>query len=141
MHVMDPADRLANAVAHKDILEDILSKYAPPEAQQRIYRARFIDGEGDYIVVTLLQNLPNFVPVQGQPDVKLHIYVDRPYTRAIQGGMPVVQMMLVGQYSLDEIVAFLALDRISPQSLEWVDETKYSNLVVVGDILRKLRPN
>lgn len=136
----DVNERLHNADRHRERLQDILTKSAPPEANQRIYRARTIVDD-DYVVFTILQNLPNFTPQPGQPDVKLHVFVDRPYTRATLSQGPVVTIMLVGQYSLDEIVAFLALDRISPDSLEWVDETKYSNLVVVGDILRKLRPN
>jgi hypothetical protein len=131
-------DRLNNVVEHVAMLTEILSRQAPPEAQQRIYRARAIIDD-DFIVVTLLQNLPSFVPTAGQPDVKIMLFVDRPYTTTATGGTPIMMMSLVGQYSLDEIVAFLALDKVEPASLTWKDETKYSSLVVVGDILRKLR--
>jgi hypothetical protein len=129
-------ERLANVQVHLARLQDILTIAPPKEASQRIYRTRAII-DNDYVVITLLQNLPNHVNPAGSPDIKIHIFVDRPYTAT--NAAPVAQMTLVGQYSLDEIVAFLALDKVDPTSLEWIDETKYSHLVVVGDILRKLR--
>lgn len=126
--------RLENVAEHVSVLEELLSRSAPPEAQQRIYRTRAIIA-GDFVVVTLLQTLPTSVPAPGQPDIKLQVFVDRPFMT--EGTRE--PLRLVGQYSLDEIVAYLALDKVEPSSLTWKDETKYSSLVVVGDILRHIR--
>lgn len=105
---------------------------------QRLWRMRLWDAEGDYLIVTLMQSL---VPPAGVPSdqaVKVAIFLTRPYTRATLSGGSVVQMQLAGQYSVDEIVAFLRLDLVDPDGgAEWRDETKYSDLVVVSDIIAK----
>lgn len=120
---------------HTKTLADLLSSHPKKETPQRIFRTRFWES-GNYTVVTLVQNV-NYTPPPNQPDIKIQLFVTRPYT-ANQQGVSVAAMSLLGQYSVDEIVAFLGLDKIDPETLEWVDETKYSPLVVVGDILGRL---
>lgn len=108
------------------------------EVPQRIWRTAYVDYDGDYISVTLCQNLnvPAASPNQQVP--KIQTYISRPYWRAANGSSG-VQQHLLGQYSPREIVAFLGLDRVDPDSVVWTDETHYSDILRVGGVLSPMR--
>lgn len=102
------------------------------DTAQRIFRARLWTDEG-FVIVTMVQNI-SVMPQPNQPDVKLHVYVTRPYTAIDK----TAQMVLMGQYAVDEIVAFLALDTRSVDEVQWTDDTKYSPIVVVESALARI---
>lgn len=134
--IIPQAQRLEWAKQHALTLLGLLdspakSKHTPG----RLWRTRFFQ-EDDFTVVTLTQSL---IPPPGVPSdqaVKIQVYVTRPYTRVGLSGGAVMQMQLAGQYSVDELVAFLRLDTLDPATVEWRDETRYSEIAVVRDVLQ-----
>lgn len=105
------------------------------EVPGRLWRLRYFDTQGDYLVCTLVQNIK---PMPGTPtgaSPKIMVFLTRPYTRATVGGAATFQLQLFGEYSVDEVVAFLALDLLSPDDAQWRDETKYSDFLIVRDVI------
>lgn len=108
------------------------------EVSQRIFRLRYwLDGE--FIMVTLCDNRNVAAPTPQQIVPKVQVFAVRSYLHAA-GGSSVARLDLGPGYSTDEIAAFLRLDLVDPDSVEWRDETRYSNLAIVGNILRSVRP-
>jgi hypothetical protein len=126
---MTDEERATNVISHIERLRDLLGKSPKEGATQRIYRSRGIMN-GEYTVITLVQYLPGFQSANGSSDVKVRLYINRAYLA--------VQTALIGQYSTDEIVAFLGLDRVPADSLMWADETHYNSLIEVHDTLRNM---
>ena len=137
-------DRRQNARDHALVIAELLERPTVKEVPQRIYRARLwmelgpgdiiTDADVQYLVVTLVQNL-NVPSAPNQPMPKLQCFVTRAFTESV-GPASVARLDLFGQYSVDEIVAFLRLDTVTREEVEWVDDTKYSTIVVVGHTLR-----
>jgi hypothetical protein len=137
MSYMSDADRLDNAKEHAARLGRLLGKFENQfGTKQRIYRMRAII-ENEYIVVTLLQNVPG-VDAGTAREGLVRVFVNRPYTLAAFGDAPPVTRTFTGQYAIDELVAFLALDKLEPDDVEWVDETRRTDLVVVSDIIKQV---
>lgn len=117
-------------------LSAMLDAPAKKNTVGRVFRMRFYQ-DGDYLVATLVQPL---IAPQGVPSdqaVKIMLFLTLPYTRANLGGSSVVSMQLSGQYSVDEIVAFMRLDVLDPDSASWKDETRYSEIITVSNILQQ----
>lgn len=133
----DYETRLDWAATHSARIAAMLEAPTVKEVPGRIWRTRLF-ADGDYLVATLVQNIAPMPAQPGQMHPKVVCYVNRPYSRA-SGGGSVVQQALFGEYSTDEIVAFLRLDTVDPDTLTWTDETKYSNIVVVSDVIGNLR--
>ena len=115
------------------MLEAPVKKNAPG----RLWRLRFFQDD-DYLVVTLVQNITPPPGVPGQQAPKVVTFLTRPYHRSNAAGSTVSQQ-LFGEYSCDDIVAFLRLDRVDPDSgAAWRDETKYSDIIVVKDVIGHL---
>lgn len=124
------------AATHSIRIAAMLEAPAKKEVPGRVWRARlFMDG--DYVVVTLVQNIKTAAPVPGQMTPAVSTFVVRGYHRAGANGAAVTQQNLFGSYSTDEIVAFLRLDLVDPDSVTWKDETHYSDIIVVGDVIAK----
>ena len=116
------------------MLEAPVKKNAPG----RLWRLRFFQDD-DYLVVTLVQNITPPPGVPGQQAPKVVTFLTRPYHRANATGGSTVSQQLFGEYSCDDIVAFLRLDRVDPDSgAAWRDETKYSDIIVVKDVIGHL---
>lgn len=133
---MDIQQRLDWAHEWSARISATLDTPAKKNATQRLFRMRYYTDD-DYCVVTMVQYL---VPPAGVPSdqaVKVALILIRPYTKASLSGASVMQMQLSGQFSTDEIVAFLRLDMVDPSAAEFVDETKYGNILVVGDIIKQ----
>lgn len=132
------SQRQENAREHANMLAELLARPAVKGMAQRIFRARvwfemipadiITEAHHDYLVMTLVQS-----PLAS----RLKIFVTRPFTQAIGPAPSAAQMELSGAYSVDEIVAFLTLDRVPPEQVEWRDETG-SDIVPAADILGKL---
>lgn len=145
---MDVADIIADqpsmqtrrewAVANSATLAALLETEVKSEVPQRLWRLRYIQ-DGDYLVATLAQNL-NVQAPPGAQVPKVTVYVVRPYDKTIIGGSVVTQN-LFGDYSTDEIVAFLRLDLVDPDSVQWHDETHYSRLIRAGTIASLMKRN
>lgn len=103
---------------------------------QRLWRMRYFQDD-DYLVVTMLQQMTAPPGVPSDQAIKVALILIRPYHKSNLSGGSVMQMQLAGQYSVDEIVSFLRLDTVDPTSAEFVDETKYGNILVVGDMIRQ----
>lgn len=129
--LMTHAQRLENVRQHGIDLDAILHIAPLRETPQRVIRTRYF-ADGAYTVVTLVQYLSETGHIK--PDFRLKVYVSRPYTHSPMATTTTFE----GQYSIDEVIAYLALDKVSPETLQWKDETRYSPLVVVGDVLRNL---
>lgn len=137
--------RRANACAHAIRLAELLERPTVTEVPQRIYRAKLwvewrpsdviSEAEHDYLVISLVQNL-NVPTAPNQQMPKVQVLVVRPFTQGL-GQASVSRLDLYGHYSVDEIVAFLTLDKLDPDELEWIDDTKYSNIVVVGKMINQ----
>lgn len=101
----------------------------PPKhgAPGRIWRMRYFQDE-NYIVATLLQTLqPPATLGQQAASPKVKVFVSRGYHFSPSAAV----MELNGQYSSDEIVAFLRLDLVQPDGVEaphWQDETRYKTI-------------
>lgn len=111
------------ANSHAVSISTLLETPTLREIEQRLFRVRYWNG-GEYTVASIVQNMH-----PAENGVKLHIFCVRAYTAAA--------LNLAGLYSPDEVVAFLGLDTVDPDALHWADETKYSGLVVVSDIIKK----
>lgn len=99
----------------------------------RIFRMRFFMDD-DYVVATMLQAVK-----AGQADAKLTTYIVRPFYRTLGNNSSAVMQQLVGDYSVDEVVAFIRLDLVNPDSAEWRDETKYMDIEIpTKDMVRQL---
>ena len=126
--ILSLSQRQENARDHARVLAELLDRPAPKGAPHRIFRARLwmelIPADHDYLVMTIVQNLKAS---------QLKAYVRRPFTQAIGPGS-LVAMEANGTYSVDEVVAFLMLDRLSVEDVQWRDETG-SDLVTASDIL------
>ena len=109
------------------------------EAPGRIWRLRYFQDD-DYLVATLVQNNSAAAPAPGQQQAKVVTFLTRPYTRSNATGGSTVSQQLFGDFSCDDIVAFLRLDLVDPDSgVSWRDETKYHDIIVVKDVIGNLR--
>lgn len=105
------------------------------EVPGRLWRMRYF-ADGDYLVCTLVQNIKTMPGTPTGSAPKVVVFLTRPYVRANANGGSTFTMSLFGEYSVDEIVAFLRLDTLNPDAGdEWKDETKYSNFIIVRDVL------
>lgn len=92
-------------------------------ALSRIFRLRFFQDD-DYIVASILQTFGPPRSLGAEITSKLAVFVVRPYYRAMGDSSAVIQHVH-GDYSTDEVVAFLRLDLVNPDAADWRDETKY----------------
>lgn len=129
--------RVLWAAEHSARIADMLDSKAKKNTPGRIWRMRFFQDD-DYLVATLVQNI-NPPTAPGQQAPKVITYISRGYHRTNGGGGSVVQQALFGEYSTDEIVAFLRLDLVDPDTADWRDETKYSDVIVVRDVIKNLQ--
>lgn len=126
------SQRQDNAREHACALSELLNRPAVKGMGQRIYRARLwmemapadiiSEASHEFLVITLVQDIV-------RSGVK--VYVTRPFTNPM-GAMPTTKLELSGAYSVDEIVAFLTLDRVPVEHVAWVDESKSDILVSQG---------
>lgn len=112
----------------------MLEAPAKKNAPGRLWRLRYFQDD-DYLVATLVQNIAPPPTAPGQMAPKIVTYLTRPYHRANANGGSTFAQQLFGEYSCDDIVAFLRLDLLDPDSAEWRDETRYSDILVVRDVL------
>lgn len=112
----------------------MLEAPAKKNAPGRLWRLRYFQDD-DYLVATLVQNIAPPPAAPGQMAPKIVTFLTRPYHRATANGGSTFSQQLFGEYSCDDIVAFLRLDLLDPDSAQWRDETKYSEIVVVRDVL------
>jgi hypothetical protein len=137
MTIQDETTRLEWAATWSARLSAMFDKPAKKTTSQRLWRMRFFQ-DGDYLVCTLVQTLVPPPGVSSDQAIWVSAWLTRPYHKASMAGGSVVQFALAGQYSMDEIVAWLRLDTLDPESgAEWRDETKYSDIVTVGSLLTK----
>lgn len=110
-----------------DMLDAPMRKATPG----RIFRLRYFQ-DNDYVVATLVQN--------AMPEKVLATAV-RGYHRA--PGSCVVQLPLhsldFGKYCTDDVVAFLRLDVVDPDTAAWQDETHYRDILVpTTDVVQRI---
>ncbi len=117
----------------------MLEAPAKKNAPGRIWRLRYFQDD-DYLVATLVQNITPPPGVPGQQAPRVVSFLTRPYVRANMAGSSTVSQQLFGEFSCDDIVAFLRLDLLDPDAKgsEWRDETKYSDILIVSDVIGKL---
>lgn len=128
------------AGVHSARIAAMLEAPTTKEVPGRVWRARLFLDE-DYTVVTLVQNIKGLPNQPGQMAPKVSTFVNRGYHRASITGGAVVRQDLYGEYHTDELVAFLRLDTVDPDTFTWTDETKYSSVIVVRDIMAGMRRN
>lgn len=115
----------------------MLDAPAKKNATSRLFRLRFFQ-DGHYLVATLVQQLvaPHGVP--SDQAVKVSVVLVRPYSAIGMSGGAVASLQLAGQYSVDEIVAFMRLDLLDPDAGdEFRDETRYSEIITVSRLIAK----
>ncbi len=114
----------------------MLEAPAKKEVPGRIWRLRYFQDD-DFLVATLVQNLAPMPAQPGMQQAKVVTFLTRPYTRSNASGGSTVSQSLIGEYSTDDIVAFLRLDILDPEdaSAVWRDETKYRSILVVRDVI------
>lgn len=117
----------------------MLEAPAKKNAPGRVWRLRYFQDD-DFLVATLVQNITPPPGMGGQQSPSVMSFLTRPYNRANLSGSSTVSQQLFGQYSCDDIVAFLRLDLLDPDAKgsEWRDETKYSDILIVSDVIGKL---
>lgn len=126
---------------HVKQLTALLDSKLPKETPQRIFRLRLFRPD-ELVVVTLVQTInPTGMGGAGSPVPTISVSLIRGYAREAgqDAGAHIRRLDLYGQYATDEIVAFLRLDAVDPAETHWNDETRYSNIVVVGDIIKHAR--
>jgi hypothetical protein len=119
-------------------LAAMLEKPAGDKVPGRIWRLRYFQDD-DFLVCTLVQNIRPVGVAPGQQVPKVMVFLTRPYHRANAAGGSTSTLSLFGEYSTDEIVAFLRLDILDPEDAgaEWRDETRYSDFIIVRDVLKQ----
>lgn len=116
---MEPeyATRKMRVVQHSNKIRALLASPSPSPYGQRIWRLRYFQ-DGQFLVATLVYTKSTMEPKQ-----KIVTYLSRGYNYTNANGASAVQQNLTGAYSPDEIVAFLRLDLVHPDSIEWIEET------------------
>lgn len=134
----DIAQRRDWARRHGIILSALFDAPVLKEVPQRLWRL-YVWADEEYVVATLIQNI-NVPSAPNQQTAKIQADVVRSYHHVSQGSLfTTVHLNLYGMYDVQQVVAFLELDRIDPDSVEWVDKTRYSDIVVVGGAIRPMR--
>lgn len=130
--------RTQRAAAHAARIAALLDKPAERDMSHHVWRMRYWLDD-DYTVATIDHNLYPKTTVEGKKEAAVITFVARGFHRVPS----VVTQAIGGAYSADEIVAFLRLDLVDPETVEWKDETPRSQRIaivsdVVGSALRKL---
>lgn len=133
------AERRENAHAHAVLIAELLGRPSVKTIPQRIFRARLwlemtpadliSEASHEYVVMTLVQNTAQS---------RVALYVTRPFTQAT-GAASTTKLELSGAYSPDEIVAFLCLDRVPSEHIDWRDETGSDLVRVPASIIDSYR--
>lgn len=135
--MIDLAQRRAWAKQHGAILSAMLDAPVLKEVPQRLWRLYLWTPE-EYLVVTLVQNI-NVPTAPNQQAAKIQVDIVRSYHHAHASMFTTVHLNLFALYDVQQIVAFLELDSVDPDSVEWVDKTRYSDIVVIGGAIRPMR--
>lgn len=98
----------------------------------RIWRLRCFQDDS-YTVYTIVEPRGHTYARPGEAAPRLKVFVSQGYQRATSG-----ERQLFGEYSCDEVVAYLCLDRLNPDAAAWVDETKYTPIVATRDMVNAL---
>lgn len=118
-YVLEPRTRQAWARANAATISRLLDSPALSAVPRRVWRLRYWCDD-EYIVATIVQNQGAVLP----DGARVSVNAMRGYAHGAVG------LRLRDDFSVDDIVAFLRLDCVEPDTVDWTDETRYSTLEI-----------